>query len=308
MVRSAEKVNLAPDAGEAGEDIEEGVSWENPGSFPEFAGDKATQEDSEDFLQAEKVDGAGEKDVGEKLWALFSDPEISVGVHGTVAETDSGLGSEDSPFFTTGVGCRYGDLRRTIAFQDRGRIHAHGNITFPELLSYNYPASLQKQPLTIKKTVPREETVDRGTHKQTILNMEEVEVPAKQFSVIVAIPKSVGTTDPLLRGEEMKVAINNPFAKGEQRAGAALRSEFVVGVMTDANPETIVWNPNFDAEKVREISRQRRAEEEQKASEQTEAEEEHSASEQEQAPQSKTEEEHPTGLVGKFLGRFRKRE
>ena len=99
----------------------------------------------------EKLDGKVEEDIGEKLWSLYNDPDISVGIHGTIDEANSGVWSEDSPVFTDGLSCAYGDLRRTINFQDRGMVHAHGNVSFPELLSYDYPAYLLRKPLTVKK-------------------------------------------------------------------------------------------------------------------------------------------------------------
>lgn len=251
--------------------------------------------------ELERLDGTVEKDIGERLWSLFEDPEISVGIHGTIAEADSNLGSEDSPFFASGVGCRYGDLRKTIAFQDRGKIHAHGEISFPELLSYNHPASLQKQPLTLKKKIIQKKEVNYGTHKQTRTSLEEIEVPARQFSAIVAIPKSFETTDSSLRGEAVTIAINNPFAKDEQRSSLPLKGEFVVGVVSDSDPNNIVWNPSFDAGRVRELSRQRKVEDEtgrtRKASE---------VQHNQTTPQPTAEKERPTGIVRGLLNIFRK--
>ena len=249
----------------------------------------------------EKLDGNIDKEIGEKLWALFSDPEISLGIHGTVDEVDSPTWSSNGPIFRTGLGCGYKDLRRTVAFQDRGKIHAHGDISFPGLLAYNYPAILKKQPLTLEKTIAKEEAMDGKTHTIIIHRYETVEVPAKQYSAIVAIPKNVETTDPSLRGEEITVKNNNAFKKGQDKKARTIKGEFIVGIVSDSDPNTIVWNPDFDAEQVKEFGRLREAELQEEAAQAERARNEELEKNQ-QAAATK-----PTGFIGKVFGRFFKK-
>ena len=204
----------------------------------------------------EKIDGTIDRAIGERLWSLYSDPDISVGIHGTVDEAGSELWSEGSSIFKDGLGCAYSDLRRTVAFQDRGRVHAHGSISFLDLLSYNHPSSSQKQPLKVKKLVEHKERVGYGTHAKEYIHWEEEEAPAKQYSVVVAIPKNVSTTDPALRGKEMTVKGSN----GKPKRTIALKGEFIVGIISDSDPNTIIWNPSFDSQRVKEFGNQREQE------------------------------------------------
>jgi hypothetical protein len=201
----------------------------------------------------EEVFNEVDQEVGEKLWSLYEDPEISVGAHGTVEETDSDFGTETGSIMTEGLGCNFPDLYRTVAFQDRGMIHAHGNISFLDLLTYSYP-HYDDEPLKAKKTVMRREGI--------VTRYEDVEVPASQYTVIVAIPKSYRTySEPSLLGG--KVDVENRLGKKKLRV-SAIKPEFIVGMVRDGKVNDVVWNPRFDADYVRELSRKRRAEDEAK--------------------------------------------
>ena len=203
----------------------------------------------------ERVFGEVDQEVGEKLWELYDDPEISVGAHGTVAETDSDFGTESGSIMTEGLGCAFSDLYRTVAFQDRGRIHAHGNISFLDLVTYTYPHFDRDKPMTVRKTVE---------HKQGIFTRYTKEdVPASQYTVIVAIPKSYKTyLEPSLLGGKVDV-VDRLGRRKEQIS--AIKPEFIVGMARDGQVNDMVWNPRFDADHVRELSRTRRKEDEAKA-------------------------------------------
>lgn len=246
----------------------------------------------------EELEGTIDKDIGEKLWSLYSDPDISIGIHGTIAEADSAFGTENSPIFTSGLGCAYKDMRRTVAFQDRGRIHAHGNISFLDLLSYDYPSSLQKQPLTLEKRIKRNEKIGHGTHVSTITHFDKVDVPARQYSVIVAIPKTVSTTDSALFGEEITVTDNNPFKNSQDKKAKTIKSEFIVGVISDSDPNSIVWSPSFDSERVKRFGHQRELEIQEKELRQQEE-------ERKQLEQQSTLPEKES-WTSKLFGRFKK--
>ena len=71
------------------------------------------------------------------LLQLYNNPDVSLGVHGTAAI--KGKENETaSKILKEGLMCRYGDIRRTVAFQNKGQIHAHGNIEYEELINYKY--------------------------------------------------------------------------------------------------------------------------------------------------------------------------
>lgn len=86
-----------------------------------------------------EVDGKIDKELGNYLYELYNNPNVSIGIHGTYHRQDFDT-SDNNPYFKEGIKCRYGDSRRTVAFQDRGYIHKHGNISFIDLLNYNYGA------------------------------------------------------------------------------------------------------------------------------------------------------------------------
>ena len=235
----------------------------------------------------EKLCSSVDRNVGEKLWALYSDPDISLGIHGTIAATDSDYGTERSPFFKDGLGCRREDMRRTVAFQDY-RFRGHGEISFFTLLDYNYPSCFRKErPLTVARTV----LVKDGK----VSRFKDIDVPAKQYGVIVTIPKSFGPKDSDLRGKEIEIQSNIVFNPGETVVASVLKPEFIVGVTTDSNPNTIVWNPGFDADHLRALSKQREIEN------QAREEQKRLAVEQEKA---RKDTEHDRGFIGKFLKKF----
>lgn len=84
-----------------------------------------------------RIDGKIDEKLGNYLYQLYNNPNVSVGIHGTYHSKDFD-NSDNNPYFKEGIKCKYGDARRTIAFQDRGYIHAHGNISFIDFLNYNY--------------------------------------------------------------------------------------------------------------------------------------------------------------------------
>ena len=83
------------------------------------------------------MDNKIDKDLGEELFELYNNPNVSMGVHGAYHFQDFDA-SENSPYLTKGIRCRYGNANRTVSFQDRGKVHAHGNISFLDLITYSY--------------------------------------------------------------------------------------------------------------------------------------------------------------------------
>lgn len=272
------------------------IQHANETSFPEQR--KQNLERAEAKLRRlERFEGKVDEAVGEKLWSLYSDPDISVGIYGTIAETDSDFGSENSPVFSDGIACA-DDMRRNIQFQDRKGFHA-GGMSFLDLLDYGYPATQMRQPLTTEKIVEHSEDVDLGTHVQRMSRRERLEVPASQYTVVVAIPKNYETDDPTLRGEKAEFKNNHPYGE-RTKHGRTIRPEFIVGIVpSDANEA--VFNPDFDAERVRKLNRSREAEMQEAAARRAE-EEARQAETAEQAAQAKS---SKSGL-GRLFDRFRK--
>ncbi len=186
--------------------------------------------------------GELDQEVGEKLWSLYTDPDISVGAHGTEGGRDTGFGTEDGPLMKYGIGCAYDDVRRTVSFQDRGRIHAHGELSFIDLLTYSFGDG---------EGMTRELEMENGD----AFSFGEP-VPASQYTVIVAIPESYSVTDlDLLTSEERIPVIVKHHSVGRVRKMARpIKPEFIVGVVQDGRLNDIVWNSKFDAEHIRELS------------------------------------------------------
>ena len=208
--------------------------------------------------QLESLTGEVDKEVGDKLWSLYEDPEISIGAHGTAGGRDTDFGKESGVIMTYGLGCASGDIRRTVSFQDRGKIHAHGNLSFLSLLSYSYdPFSLRK-----KNDGLMAEELRRDQYGG--LSFSE-EIPASRYTVIVAIPKSFSVDIDEYAAEE-RVPIRHGVYAHEMQA-KAIRPEFIVGIVQDGRVNDVVWNPGFDADHIREMSRERRLENEAKAAE-----------------------------------------
>ena len=205
-----------------------------------------------DLERLERHSGKLDAEIGDKLWSLYSDPEISVGIHGTMALRDSDMTTENSTFFKDGIGCGWRNMCRTVAFQDR-KVHAHGFISFPKLLGYGYPFDE-----TSRAVVRMKKMSEFGYEEYT-----NVSGPSVHCAVIAAIPKSLAADDERLVSGQGDFEIMSGY-KGRSVKAFRLKPEFVVGIIPDRQPNNIVWNPAFDAEHVRELSRQGAAEEEEK--------------------------------------------
>lgn len=219
----------------------------------------------------EELTGEIDQEVGEKLWELYDDPEISVGAHGTDGGRDTNFGKENGPFMTYGIGCPYKDVRRTVSFQDRGRIHAHGELSFLDLLSYSFGG----------EETTRELDIESGE-----LYLTGEKIPASQYTVIVAIPHEFSTYDnpDLLTEERIPVLVKHHVPGGARKMARAIKPEFIVGIMQDGRVNDVVWNPKFSADHVRDLSRKQKVINEEKArvrEEQLRLEEERRAAEKE---------------------------
>ena len=186
-----------------------------------------------DLEKLDRLVGEVDAEVGERLWSLYSDPEISVGVHGCTANRESDKITENSTFFRDGIGCAWRNMSRTIAFQDR-RMHIHGLISFPELLIYEYPSG----------------SMDSDS-------------PSIHCAVIAAIPSSLDARDERLVSEPGDLEIESGYRRRTVKA-FTLKPEFVVGIIPGRKPNNVVWNPKFNEERVHELFQQGVAEKEQR--------------------------------------------
>lgn len=202
-----------------------------------------TSETKED---AEQLDEKAEREIREKIRELYDDPDLSVGVHGTVGIPEEIFDGDSNSFFKRGIVSKYRDLRRTISFQDKGYVHAHGEATFDEIMNYDFPSRQRPHPLSLERQIKH---VDE---KCTYYTTEQV--PAKQFSVIVAIPKSVERLDDeILRDKETKIDHAKSSYYKKDVIGEPLKPEFIVGLYTDGDPNTMIWNPDFNADRVKTL-------------------------------------------------------
>ena len=198
---------------------------------------------SSDIDKLKRLIGEIDEGVGEKLWSLYSDPEISVGAHGTAGGRDTEFGTENGSMMKYGIGCPYYDVRRTVSFQDRGRIHAHGELSVVDLLTYSFGDDYN----AISEIDM--EAGDSFVHGDV--------VPACQYTVIVAIPKNYGTYNnpDLMTEDKIPVKVRHHSISQPHKMAWALRPEFIVGMVKEGRVNDIVWNPKFDAEHTRELSR-----------------------------------------------------
>ena len=126
--------------------------------------------------------------------------------------------------------------------------------------------------------------------------------PGVHCAVIAAIPKSLAPYDERLVAEQGDFEILSGY-KGRSVKAFRLKPEFVVGIIPDRQPNNIVWNPAFDAEHVRELSRQGAAEEEARKKK---YEEEEAERERERAEQAEKEAKSLKGRLKRLFGRDKK--
>lgn len=173
------------------------------------------------------------------LEELYNNESISLGVHGTALIPDDEH-TEAKDMCKKGLKCRYFDLRRTVAFQDRGMIHAHGNIEFENLIHYSYGKD--------KKGYVYEE-VKEG--KITRAYIKEIQL--EQISFIVAIPKEMETIDQDAFSESEahfdKKYADSPeqlrLGNNKEIKGKTIDPRYIVGFYVEGDISTFMPNSTF---------------------------------------------------------------
>ena len=139
-----------------------------------------------------------------------------------------------------GLMCRYGDIRRTVAFQDRGLIHAHGNIGYEDLISYSYGNDKVGY------------VYERVKHDK-VESLVPKRVDLEQVSYILAIPKDMKTTDEVLYSTE-KMQFATEYAsnledlsigKNKELIGRQINPKYIVGYYINGDNSTFKSNPLF---------------------------------------------------------------
>ncbi len=173
------------------------------------------------------------------LLQLYNNPDISLGIHGTAVIKGKEVETA-SKIIKEGLMCRYGDIRRTVAFQNKGQIHAHGNIEYEELINYKY-GNDRKGYINEKK--------QEG--KLTTYLPKEVEL--EQISIILAIPDAMKTTDEdIFSSPKKKYSMD--YAKSESDLslgkykdleGRAINPKYIVGYYINGDISTFKFNDIF---------------------------------------------------------------
>lgn len=171
------------------------------------------------FEKYVQLDGNIPKEIGEKLYSLYTNPEVSLGVHGTSGKID--MYSLDNSYFKYGLGCEYHDLTKTVGFQrGRGARFNHSERNFLEILTYNFSRWKMKD-------------------------------DEHQFTYFIAIPTELSTCNNQLFEEGRKTCMENtPYGYLERpiEERKRLKNMYIVGMMMNGDCQTFMDNPNFDLE------------------------------------------------------------
>lgn len=180
---------------------------------------------------------------------MYNNENISVGIHGTALIKDENhLKAKD--ICNNGLMCRYGDIRRTVALQDRGYIHSHGNIGFEDLTHYLYGKDRNGYVY---------ETIKEGK----VISQIAKPVSLEQVSFVFAIPKELKTTDEMVfsgekRRFEMDYAENEVdlrLGKNKQLQGRPINPKYIVGYYLNGDINTFQSNLLFFGFKQQEESK-----------------------------------------------------
>ena len=136
--------------------------------------------------------------------------------------------------------CRYGDIRRTVALQDRGMIHAHGNVQFDELISYGYNKTMRGYIHEVKRE-----------GKCTSFITKEIDL--EQCSFVVAIPREMKTTDKEIfcgprRRFEMEYARNSEELRVgayQNLMGRPIDPKYIIGYYMNKDISSFKYNSKF---------------------------------------------------------------
>lgn len=183
-----------------------------------------------------KLDGKIDKELGNYLYELYNNPNVSIGIHGTYHRQDFDT-SDNNPYFKEGIKCKYCDSRRTVAFQDRGYIHAHGNISFINLLNYNYGA--QKDWMTCEW-----KDNEDGYSREFKKYIGKDGTAVVQDNYIVVIPANMKTTEAVTDGK-----IPPKFILGTFR-----NSKWNIGCIERGAWDSFVRNSRFNLKEIENLN------------------------------------------------------
>lgn len=194
-------------------------------------------------MEIKNIKGIGSmEEIKDILLQLYNNKDITIGAHGTAINP---LSNQPQIICNEGLMCRYGDLRRTVAFQDRGLIHAHGNITFEDLLQYKYAKS-QKGYINETKQI------------DNYIKNEVKEIDLDQCTFIFGIPSEQSTIDDnLFSGEKRKFKRECCYSKDELRLGTEqygrpINPKYIVGYYLNGDISTMQFNEKFYGFKAKE--------------------------------------------------------
>ncbi len=179
------------------------------------------------------------EEIEKMILELYNNENISIGVHGTAMLPDKEE-KRVKAMCSKGIMCRYGDIRRTVALQDRGMIHAHGNASLEELMQYTY----KKYEKGYVSEMVKEDKLVRYIPK---------EIDLEQYSFLVGIPKEMQTTDKeIFSGPKERFAME--YAKNEEDLriggykdleGRPINPQYIIGYYKNGDIRTFQYNSKF---------------------------------------------------------------
>lgn len=177
--------------------------------------------------------------VEEIILELYNNENISIGVHGTSVLPDKERRNVDQ-ILQSGLMCRYGDIRRTVALQDRGHIHAHGNISFEDVISYEYGKG--KKGYVYQK-------YREGKNCGSVLK----EIELEQCTYILGVPKEMNTTDEeLFLGGKKRFGMEYArtpddlrLGNNKELIGRTIDPKYIIGYYMNGDISTFKYNSAF---------------------------------------------------------------
>lgn len=177
--------------------------------------------------------------IEEIIFELYHNENISIGVHGTGIIPDNEQ-KRAKAMCNEGIMCRYGDIRRTVALQDRGKIHAHGNISLESLMNYTY----KKHQKGYVNEIIQEDKLVEYTPK---------EIDLEQCSFVIGIPKEMQTIDEeIFLGQRAR--FNMEYARDQEDLrigrykgleGRRINPQYVIGYYMNGDISTFQYSNQF---------------------------------------------------------------
>jgi hypothetical protein len=203
----------------------------------------------------EQYDGKIDKELGERLWALYKDPDILLTVHTSEAEEGSDHGEVGGSVMTDGLG-----LEHAIYYQDVQREDGESTgIEFIDIVDTLFDHN-PGQPGT---GIPVKRWVRKGLFG---LKSEVADVPGHLYHELIAVPRNFLLSsdnsfgEPLF-GYQKRVSVT----KVDQSSGIPheeklrpLNPRYIVGIVKDGALNEMAMNPNFNAEALRKESKMKK--------------------------------------------------